>query len=397
MKRAVMPRIACLWIPHFVAQMEGFAYQIGEGAWLVSQDGWVAEVSPEAAARGVRAGQPVALALARCPDARIVETSLVHHLSIWEHVVDRMAAFSSAVEPERLGILYMEARGFGRLYGGETAWCQAIRDDLRAHCNLVGQIGVAGGKFTAQTASRTPDSGLGFQVVEQPDRAYLASLVVEQLPLSDEAMRRLVLLGIRTLGQFARLSSTAVAEQLGPECILAHRWASGRDDRPLLGRQRQQVESSLDFDPPASQQELLHTAATRLGRRLLVVLTRERLAASRLDFTLRLAEGLLWERTVTLSETFGAEKLSDMLGEILAGLSGESAGVVEMRLRLGGLGSAKGLQLDLFSHTDGRLRLAETLQEVGRHRGAASVWQCCPVDTESRLVVDRYRLEEYCP
>jgi hypothetical protein len=110
------------------------------------------------------------------------------------------------VEEERAGDevrVYLDARGIVPRYESETAWVDAILAEAAILHPAPAYLGLAGGKFAAQVAAQTTPDQAPCQIVNVPDAAFLAPLPIGYLPLSEEAQRRLRLLGLRTIGAFA--------------------------------------------------------------------------------------------------------------------------------------------------------------------------------------------------
>jgi hypothetical protein len=106
-------------------------------------------------------------------------------------------------------------------------------DDEHAQTVLRGlskgaQVGIANGRFTAEQAART-----SAVVPVGKERAFLAGLDVRRLPVGAEMERRLLLLGLKTLGDLAELPKAAVVHQFGRDALLLYDMARGRDPRPL--------------------------------------------------------------------------------------------------------------------------------------------------------------------
>lgn len=115
------------------------------------------------------------------------------------------------------------------------AFCEQLRAKVLTETGLVASVGAGSGKQIAKIASglAKPD---GIRVVRRDEeRSLLAGLPVRRLwgigPVADEKLHRL---GIDTVGAFAALSHTEVADILGATVGPAlHRLAQGIDDRPV--------------------------------------------------------------------------------------------------------------------------------------------------------------------
>jgi protein ImuB len=390
-----MSRIACVWIPRFAAQAEQPRHEAGARPLLVADGRQVIGVC--ATALGVQEGDLLRQALARCPDALVVQADPTYYQEVWERILEALAQHAPIVESDGRGTAYLDAAGMGALYGSEGVWCETIQAEIRQAAQMAGQVGVAAFKFAAFMAAKQSTAEPGYEIVQGSDRGFLAAFPVGILPLNEETRRRLGLLGILTLGDFARLPATAVAEQFGPESLQAQRWAKGEDDRPLAGLRRKVVEVHLDFDVPEDRQDPLLEAMAAMSRKSLEQLARNGLAIRRIALEAQLAGGETWERSAWVGELPGPRKLRAVLEGLLNGLHGDGNGVTEVRLTFAGLEPAVGRQLDLFAHADGRLRLEETLRKLAQKHSRGCVVRASVASPDALLIRDRYELKEVEP
>jgi len=205
------------------------------------------------------------------------------------------------------------------------------------------------------------------------------------------------LLGLYSMGQFAALPGTAVAEQFGAESLLAHAWAKGLDDRPVVGRRRQVVEARHGFEVPEARGEALLERACRLCQRALQDLEPPRAAWGirwlMLDCTL--TSGQVLQHTTWLGGYPGPETLRTVSRVALGMLRGKASGVEELGVRLLGLESEVGRQLDLLTHAEARQRLEEALQQLAKkHTSDCIAWPAL-LDARAPLVAERYSLRAY--
>ncbi len=388
-----MARIACVWIPHFVAEVE--LQQHASRPLIVRDDNRVLGACAGAAASGVRRGELLHRALARCPNACVVPANHAHYQEVWERVVEALATHSPVVEGETWDVAYLDARGMAGLYGCEPSWCQAIGEAVWRGAQLQAQLGVAGSKFAAWMAARSCSPDAGYQVVEQSDRSYLSSFPLDELPLSNETRRRLHLLGIHTMGKYARLPISSVAEQFGPQSQEAHRWARGEDHRPLSGRRRQVLEVRCEYDVAENRREPLLEALLVKSKKALDHLQRRGLTIRRITANIQIDSEEWLERYAWVGGPLGPRKLRTVLGNFLDSLGGDGAGVVEIRLKLLGLEPMMGGQLNLFAHAAGRLRLEETLRKLTQKHSSGCVCRARVRAPSAPLIEERYRLEEF--
>ncbi len=279
----------------------------------------------------------------------------------------------------------------------ECLWSQAVLAAARESTGAQPRLGLAGTKFAAWVAAQTAPADPGYQLVPVPDRAFLAPLPIRWLPLPAEAQRRLHLLGLRTIGQFATLRERQVAEQLGTESLLAHRWARGLDERTVLGRVQQVLEAHHEFEVPETRHEALLETALHLFSRALQGLPapREAWAIRRLGLTATLDNGAVRQGSAWLGSTPAPRTVRALLAGLIAQLGGTSRGIVELRLRLLGWKPAVGGQLALFAYSETRTRLEQALDQLAQKHTPACVIQATLRDAAAPLPAERYSLMEY--
>lgn len=281
-----------------------------------------------------------------------------------------LGAHSPAVEREEASPLtfYLDATGVAPRYGSEDGWGQAVLSEARAVGLADVWLGLAGNKFAAWAAARTAEPG-GLCVVSEPEARFLAPLPVDWLPLTEETLRRLRVLGLHTLGRLAALPAVAVAEQFGAESLTAWRWARGQDERPVQGRRCQAFSATGRFEIPETRQQGLEEAAVRLAKRALRDLSVDRRAWAlrRVALEALTAEGEALTHSAWLGEAPGPQTLRALLQRMVAHLhSEESEGIAALTVSLWGLEPAPGRQLTLLEAQESDLHWRQVVQSLQR-------------------------------
>ncbi|MFB6240166.1 MAG: hypothetical protein ABEJ46_01115, partial [Gemmatimonadota bacterium] len=117
---------------------------------------------------------------------------------------------------------------------------------------------------------RTSGGGDGRTVIVPPgeEAAFLASLPVGLLPISEETRATLRTLGLSRIGKVAARDRQELEARFGPEGIRLHRWARGEDERvfPSLGPEPA-PSASMELDGAVREVEpLLFVLRRLLGR-----------------------------------------------------------------------------------------------------------------------------------
>ena len=264
--------------------------------------GMVAAASREARRCGVRAGMPLAQASIRCPEAVFVDGAFDTYFATSLQVDEILRRESPAIEWTSIDeIVVGLPAGVGPRAAVDTierlqTGVQALGFDVAC--------GLARTKLVARIAAQLARPRGVVHVLDGYEARFLSPLKIEMLPGLDPALgRRLRAVGIRRLGQLARMSEPQLAQLAGRSAASLARRAAGIDasriSRTALPPGR--LDDRL-LTPATGDADLVHAAVRaeveRLGRELR---SRGNLAR-RLTLRLRFPDGRVDSRTATLGE-----------------------------------------------------------------------------------------------
>jgi DNA polymerase-4 len=252
---------------------------------------------------------PIGTAARLCPHATFLPVDMDKYARVSARIMGILARFSPLVEPVSIDEAFVDVTGTERLFGPPPDVARAIKARIRAEESLVASVGVASNKFVAKIASdlRKPDG-----LVEVPaghEAAFLAPLPIRRLwGVGPATERELAALGIRTIGQLARVPPAVLERRFGRSGALLHALSLGRDDRPVepwtppksIGAERTFEHDQRDV---GRLRRVLREQAERVAREL----RSGGYAAARVTLKLRFADF----RTLTRSRT--AEPTQDGL------------------------------------------------------------------------------------
>jgi protein ImuB len=381
--------IACILIPGFelraaLRTRPGLALRPAALAPAPGGEPLLGPVTAAAEAAGVRPGMRLGEALATCPSLVLVEEDPSAAEEAWEDVLARLEDAGFAVEPDEPGCVYFETRGVERLYGGLE---RAVERALAAvGSTWDARAGAAERRFAALAAASVARPGQTLVVSDDRVGDFLAPLPLDLLPLRQEDQQELRELGVRRLGELARLPRGAVAERLGPGGRQAWRLARGGRRARVRGRRPPaEIVERLELPEAVGNELTLRRALAALVDRALARPERGGRFVRKLALSARLVGGASWRRTLTLREPAAeADRIRIALGPKLAELP---APVVELRLELVELTESTGDQLALVRPAGDELqgRLREGLRQVRASTGGGSVCTVVEVAPWSRI------------
>jgi protein ImuB len=270
--------------------------------------------SPAARDEGVDIGLRRRESQSRCPELVVLDHDPARDARAFEPVVAALDELTPRIEVGVPGQCAFPTLGPSRYFGGDDALASRAQALARGVLHDVPVlVGVADGPFAAALAAGDPST-----VIPLGESAsFLSPLPLATLDRPDlvDVLHRL---GLRTLGDLAALPATDVLARFGNDGALAHRLASGLDERvPDTRRPPPEYTVEAELDPPA---ERVDTAAF-VGRALAAEL-HERLAA----------DGHACARLSIVAETEHGERL-ERLWRLDQSMAGPSVGVVADRVR----------------------------------------------------------------
>jgi protein ImuB len=396
-----------VWWAHWPVVAAGIAGEVAiDYPAIVVRANRVVACSPAATAAGVTIGLRRRVAQQRCPEAALLDHQPDRDARVFEAVVGAVNELTPRLEVVEPGWLCVEARGPSRYFGGDERLSErlvAIIDDaVGGGGDLAGLgIGVADGRFASAVAARLAVDAPTRTMVIRPgsSAAFLASQPVAWLQETGEVDADLVSLfarlGLSTLGSIAELTGADVADRFGPPGALAHRLASGDDERPSQATEpAQHRHAERAFDDPVEQLQPLAFVGKQLADQLTAELTLSGMVCTRLVVTAESDHGerseRVWFRGRGLSAEAMVERIRWQLDGWMAKPGALSAGIVLLRLDADEVRHDGGDQLRLWGGVSAAdERAVRTVARLTGLAGEESVR--VPAWRGGRLPGDRYR------
>lgn len=343
-------RILTVWCPDWSVVAAG---RHREPAVVLSANRVLAR-SAGAAAAGIAVGQRRREAQRRCPDVTLVDHDRDRDARAFEPVVRAVGAFAPRLEVVAPGMLCVDAKGPTRYFGGEQQLASRLASSITAAVPGVRiGIGVADGRFASAVAahsaahSAAPEAPVVVEGGTSP--AFLAPLPVRWLDVVGrqdatdqgralgELVELLARLGLSRLGDVAAMSPRDLLARFGRLGVLAHRLASGVDERPPdTVDPPYEWDVANTFEDPLEQIEPVVFAAKSLADRLAATLSDNGQVCTRLVVVAETDHGerseRAWYRVTGLSAAAMVERVRWQLDGWVSQPGGLSAGIVLLRL-----------------------------------------------------------------
>ncbi|CAM3869379.1 DNA polymerase IV [Nocardiopsis gilva] len=341
--------------------------------------GVVASADYIARTYGVHSAMPMVRALRLCPDAIVFPPDGAAYREASEAVMDIFRAITPEVEPVSLDEAFLDVAGARRRLGGPVRIAELIRARVREEQRLTCSVGVAATKFVAKLAStRCKPDGL---LLVPTDRvtAFLDPMPVGALwGVGEKTEQHLVRLGLRTVGDVARVAPDTLRRELGQAVGgRLSELARGRDERRVVpGSPDKSIGTEETFDrdvddPGVINRELLRQSEA-VARRLRASGQMGRVVVVKL----RRADFSTITRSRTLAEpTDVAREINTVARELYAASGLERVRLRLVGVRVEGLGGAEEVHRQLaFDEPETGWREAEqAMDRVTRRFGPGAI------------------------
>ena len=183
----------------------------------------------------IKTGEPLALALRKCPELVVARPDFRLYSRCSRAFKDICRSYAPAVEEFSIDECFLDLTGTEHMYPDPLALAHEIKDRIREELGFTVNIGIGRSKLCAKMASdfEKPDKVHTLFPEEIPDKMWPLP-VGELLFVGGSSVRRLEEERIRTIGDLANADPAKLKRLLGEKLSLqAWRYANGIDDSPV--------------------------------------------------------------------------------------------------------------------------------------------------------------------
>lgn len=185
---------------------------------------------------GVKTGEPVGMALRKCPDLYLARPDFKLYEKNSRAFMDICRRYAPVVEKYSIDECFLDMSGTSLIYPDPVAIAHEIKNAIRDELGFTVNIGISRNKLLAKMASD----------FEKPDKVH--TLFPEEVPVKMWPMpvrelfsvgrataERLETANIRTIGELAAMELSRLQFLLGNKMgAMLHDYANGIDDSPVL-------------------------------------------------------------------------------------------------------------------------------------------------------------------
>ena len=191
-----------------------------------------------AKAFGIRTGEPISMALRKCPDLVIAPSDFRLYEECSEAFMDICRRFAPVVEKFSIDECFLDMTGTGHMYPDPIATAHTIKNTIRDTLGFTVNIGVGSNKLLAKTAGdfEKPDKVHSLFTYELKEKFWPLP-VGQLLSVGATTAKKLERLDIYTIGDLAACPLPSLQAVLGNKMgQMLHEYANGIDPSPVLTR-----------------------------------------------------------------------------------------------------------------------------------------------------------------
>ena len=227
-----------------------------------SRRGIVVAKSIPAKKYGVTTGEPVALALRKCPDLVCVPGDVALFDRCSRAFKKICASYAPVMESFSIDEVFLDMSGTHLIYPDPVAVAHEIKDKIRDELGFTVNVGIGTNKLLAKMASdfEKPDKVHTLFPSELPEKMWPLP-VRDLLFLGKASEQKLLRAGIKTIGDMAKSDEAEIRQLLGDKNgRQLYRYANGIDDSPVRSEREEakgySAETTVEEDIVTYEQAL---------------------------------------------------------------------------------------------------------------------------------------------
>lgn len=211
---------------------------------------------------GITTGEPVAMALRKCPELVIVKSDFELYIKCSRAFKEICASYAPVMESFSIDEVFLDMTGTSLIYPDPIKTAHEIKDKIRDELGFTFNVGISTNKLLAKMASdfEKPDKVHTLFPEEIPTKMWPLS-VRDLLFLGKAFEKKLTEAGIRTIGDMAHVSESEIQALLGNKAgHQLHQYALGIDESPVKAKPEEakgfSVETTFNDDIVSVEQVL---------------------------------------------------------------------------------------------------------------------------------------------
>lgn len=361
------------------SQLAGIPLIIGGG-----DRGVVASCSYEARRFGVRSAMPIKMALAMCPQARVIKGDMELYSKMSNLVTQVIEDRSPLTEKASIDEFYLDITGMDRFHGSYK-WTSELAQAVTSETGLPISFALSVNKTVSKIGTGESKPIGRLEIPHENVRPFLNPLSIKKIPMVGEATFTLLSrIGIRTIQTLSEMPAPVLQQMVGKNGIEIWKKANGIDTSPVEPyTERKSISTEHTFGQDTIDIPMLQRLLSGMVEKLSYQLRSEQWLASTVTVKIRYSNFDTETKQCRIPYTSCDHALAKHVKELFSRLYQR-----RMRLRLVGLrfsGLVRGTyQINLFEDTEEMLSLYQAMDRIKNRFGTDAVARCAGAQLKTR-------------
>ena len=224
---------------------------------------------------GITTGEPVAMALRKCPELVIVKSDFELYIKCSRAFKEICASYAPVMESFSIDEVFLDMTGTSLIYPDPIKTAHEIKDKIRDELGFTVNVGISTNKLLAKMASdfEKPDKVHTLFPEEIPQKMW--PLPIGELFMAGKSsVKALNNLGIRTIGELAASDPKLITLNLKSHGTMLWNYANGIDNSPVCSTPAEakgignSTTLSSDLTKECEAVPILHSLAESVASRL---------------------------------------------------------------------------------------------------------------------------------
>ena len=209
---------------------------------------------------GIKTGEPIGMALRKCPDLFLTKPDFRLYEQCSRAFMDICREYAPVVEKYSIDECFLDMSGTHRLYPNPVAIAHTIKDEIRRRLGFTVNVGIGENKLLAKMASdfQKPDKVHTLFSGEIPGKMWPLP-VGDLFTVGTSTAEKLEKAGLKTIGDLAKGDPTRLQRLVGVKLgRQIYHYANGVDSSPVLAEPEEakgySVSTTLEEDVVTCQQ-----------------------------------------------------------------------------------------------------------------------------------------------
>lgn len=179
---------------------------------------------------GIQTGEPLFLALEKCPDLKVVPPDYPLYVEASRHFVEMLRQFSPQVQQYSIDEAWVDMTGTERLWGSPRLAAEQMRKRIWEELGFTVNVGISSNKLLAKMAGDFEKPNKVHTLFPEEMESKMWPLPVRDLFLVGSATeKKLKMMGIYTIGDLAKADVAILKRKLGKHGETIWHYANGRN------------------------------------------------------------------------------------------------------------------------------------------------------------------------